>query len=166
MNKNLSLAIHYLVLLVLVYLVVFLKLGSFHIRWGDESMFVVNSYEMLHNGKWFSLYFNHAPDIYNTKPPMTNWLQIIFIKIAGFNEGSLRMPSAIANKISEHKIINKPEFWISIGLLYYFGGTFSLFITISIIKNIIPDITSNLWSINDFLAITGNILFFIGLRKN
>lgn len=65
-------------------------------RWWDESMFAVNTYEMLKNGKWFSLYFDGVPDLYNTKPPLTNWLQVFFVKIFGYNELSIRLPSALA----------------------------------------------------------------------
>lgn len=100
MNKKSGIYIQYLILLVLIYLVVFLKLGSFHMRWWDESMFAVNSYEMLHNGKWFSFYFDNRPDIYNTKPPLTSWLQILCVKIVGYNETALRLPSAIAACLS------------------------------------------------------------------
>lgn len=69
-------------------------------RWWDESMFAVNTYEMMQNGKWFSLYYNGAVDLFNTKPPLTNWLQILSVKIGGYNELSLRIPSAIATTLS------------------------------------------------------------------
>jgi 4-amino-4-deoxy-L-arabinose transferase-like glycosyltransferase len=72
-------------------------LGSFAIRWWDESMFAVNTYEMLHNGKYFSLYFDLIPDLYNTKPPLTSWLQLISVKLFGFSEFSIRFPSALAS---------------------------------------------------------------------
>lgn len=96
MNKRVPTILHYLLLLALIYFVVFLKLGSFHMRWWDESMFAVNTYEMLHNGKWFSLYFDDVPDLYNSKPPLTSWLQILFVNFFGFNELALRLPSALA----------------------------------------------------------------------
>lgn len=96
MDKRVIIAIHFLILLTLIYCVVLIKLGSFHLRWWDESMFAVNTYEMLQNGKWFSFYFDGVPDLYNTKPPLTSWLQILFIKIIGYNETALRLPSAIA----------------------------------------------------------------------
>lgn len=88
--------IHFFTLLVLSYLVLFLKIDSFHIRWWDESMFAVNTYEMIHNGKFFSLYFDNAPDLFNTKPPVTSWLQLVFVKLFGYNEMSIRLPSALA----------------------------------------------------------------------
>lgn len=91
---------HLLGLLILIYLVIFLKLDSFHIRWWDESMFAVNTYEMIHNGKYFSLYFDGIPDLFNTKPPLSIWLQIVFVKILGYNELAIRLPSAIASALT------------------------------------------------------------------
>ena len=69
-------------------------------RWWDESMFAVNTYEMMHNGKFFSAYFDGRPDLWNTKPPLTSWCQIIFVKLFGYNELALRLPSAIAAGLS------------------------------------------------------------------
>ncbi len=69
-------------------------------RWWDESMFAVNTYEMMHNGHYFSPHFNGAPDICNTKPPLTSWFQIISVKIFGYNEMALRLPSALAAAFS------------------------------------------------------------------
>lgn len=87
-------------LLVLTYLVVFVKLGAPHMRLWDESSFAVNAYEMMHNGKYFSAYMNGLPDLWNTKPPLMLWIQILFIKILGFNELAVRLPSAIAAAVS------------------------------------------------------------------
>jgi 4-amino-4-deoxy-L-arabinose transferase-like glycosyltransferase len=77
-------------------LVVFLKIDTYHMRWWDESMFAVNTYEMIQNGKYFSQTFYDAPDLINTKPPLTTWLQILFVKVLGYNEVAIRLPSAIA----------------------------------------------------------------------
>jgi 4-amino-4-deoxy-L-arabinose transferase-like glycosyltransferase len=65
-------------------------------RWWDESMFAVNAYEMMQTGEPFSLSFNGAADIYNQKPPMTVWLQVFFVKLFGYNEMAVRLPSAFA----------------------------------------------------------------------
>lgn len=69
-------------------------------RWWDESIFAVNTFEMMNNGKYFSSYFDGAVDLYNTKPPLSIWIQIIFAKLFGYNELSLRLPSAIAAFLS------------------------------------------------------------------
>lgn len=87
---------HLIVLLIFIYFVVFLKLNSFHMRWWDESMFAVNTFEMMNNGHYFSPYFNGLPDLMNTKPPLTSWIQICFVKLLGYNELALRLPSALA----------------------------------------------------------------------
>lgn len=97
---------HLLGLFILIYLVIFLKLDSFHMRWWDESMFAVNAYEMIHNGKYFSLYFDGVPDLFNTKPPLSIWLQIIFVKTLGYNELALRLPSAIASALTVLLLFN------------------------------------------------------------
>jgi len=63
-------------------------------------MFAVNTYEMMNNGHYFSLYFDGSPDLFNTKPPLTIWLQLLFSKIFGYNELSIRLPSAIFSSLS------------------------------------------------------------------
>jgi len=99
-NKNkISISIQVLVLLILIYLVVFVKLGAFHMRLWDESMFAVNTYEMIHNGNYFANYFDGHPDICNTKPVLTLWAQALCVKLFGYNELSLRLPSAIASSL-------------------------------------------------------------------
>lgn len=95
-KKNINIYYHILALGILIYFVVFLKIDSFSMRWWDESLFAVNTYEMIHNGKYFSAYFDNLPDIYNTKPPLINWCQIIFVRLFGYTELALRLPSAIA----------------------------------------------------------------------
>lgn len=92
--------LHLTTLLLLLFFIVFLKLNGFPMRWWDESMFATNTYEMIHNGKFFSLYFDSLPDLYNTKPPLTSWIQIPFVKLIGYNELALRLPSAIAAALS------------------------------------------------------------------
>lgn len=108
--------IELLVLSLLIYLVIFLKLDSFHMRWWDESMFAVNAYEMIQNGKFFAFYFDNAPDLFNSKPPLTVWLQVIFIKLLGYNELAIRLPSAIASAlvvwfVFDYLFKNHSRFW-------------------------------------------------------
>ncbi len=95
-DANKKIIYHLIGLSILVYFIVFLKLGAFHMRWWDESMFAVNTYEMMHNGHYFAPYFNGLPDMLNTKPPLTCWIQIVFVKLFGYNELALRLPSALA----------------------------------------------------------------------
>lgn len=86
----------FIILVVICYPVIFLKLDSFHIRWWDESVYAVNAYEMIENGKYFCPYFAGLPDYFNSKPPLLIWIQILFIKFFGYNELTVRMPSALA----------------------------------------------------------------------
>lgn len=120
MKKNINSFFSYTLLGLMIYLIIFLKLDSFHMRWWDESMYAVNSYEMIHNSNWFSFYYDNIPDLYNTKPPLTVWFQIVFIKAFGYNELALRLPSAIASCLTIiilfnflAKYFNKLWAWIS-----------------------------------------------------
>lgn len=90
----------YLFLFTCLYFVFFQHLDSFHIRNWDESLFAVNAYEMLNNGNFIVPYYKDSPDLWNSKPPMQIWSQIIFIKAIGFNELAIRLPSAIASSFS------------------------------------------------------------------
>ncbi|MDX1349643.1 MAG: glycosyltransferase family 39 protein, partial [Putridiphycobacter sp.] len=69
-------------------------------RFWDESMFAVNTYEMMKNGQYFALFFDGKPDLFNTKPPLTSWLQLLSVKALGYNEMAIRLPSALASIIS------------------------------------------------------------------
>jgi 4-amino-4-deoxy-L-arabinose transferase-like glycosyltransferase len=89
-------ALNYLILLVLIYFVVFAKLGDFPFRFWDESMFAVNAYEMEKNGNLMVPFFDNEVDLRNTKPLLLTWIQVGFIKLFGFSELTMRLPSAIA----------------------------------------------------------------------
>jgi 4-amino-4-deoxy-L-arabinose transferase-like glycosyltransferase len=69
-------------------------------RWWDESLFAVNTYEMIENGNYFAPYFGGFPDNLNTKPPLTLWFQMGFVKLLGFNELAIRLPSAITTVLT------------------------------------------------------------------
>lgn len=88
--------LHYLILIVLIYFVVFFKLGSFSFRLWDESMFAVNAYEMEKNENYMVPYFDNEVDWRNSKPLLLTWIQVGFIKLFGFSELIMRLPSAIA----------------------------------------------------------------------
>lgn len=90
----------YLLLFICIYYVFFQHLDSFHIRNWDESMFAVNAYEMGLNNNFSTPYYKNLPDLWNSKPPLQIWFQVIFIKLIGFNELAIRLPSAIASSLS------------------------------------------------------------------
>lgn len=59
-------------------------------------MFAVNACEMEKNGHYLTPYFDQEIDIRNTKPLLLTWIQVGFIKVFGFNELTMRLPSALA----------------------------------------------------------------------
>ncbi|MGB1103999.1 MAG: ArnT family glycosyltransferase [Crocinitomicaceae bacterium] len=84
-------------------------------RFWDESIFAVNTFEMMENRQYFPSFYDGQPDLYNTKPPLLNWLQIIASHIFGYNELSMRLPWAIGAGLSVLAIFNF--------LKKYFGHT-------------------------------------------
>ena len=80
----------------LVAIPIFLHLDKQPVRIWDEARLAINAYEMNKNGNLLVTHFEGAPDMWNTKPPLMIWLQVLFIKILGFNELAIRLPSAIA----------------------------------------------------------------------
>jgi len=87
------------VIALLLYLIFLLQLAGFTIRPWDESNYAVNAYEMLQRHEYFVRYFNGGID-YNCKPLLTEWVQMLFVKILGFNELAIRLPSALAGMLT------------------------------------------------------------------
>ena len=83
-------------MVVLCYIPLFGHLGNLAIRIYDESRLASNAYLMHKNGNWLVTYFDGKPDMWNTKPPLMIWLQVLFIKLIGFSELAIRLPSAIS----------------------------------------------------------------------
>ncbi len=92
-NRNYIL---FALLLVLIYFPIFLHLTYMPIRMWDESITGVNAIEMASNHHYFVTYIDGHPDMYNCKPPLLLWCIVLSIKIFGFSELALRLPSAIA----------------------------------------------------------------------
>lgn len=88
--------IKYLVLIAILYYPIFGRLESIPIRQYDEARLAHNAYEMSKDGNYLVTHFDGKPDMWNTKPPLMIWLQVISIKIFGFSELPIRLPSAIA----------------------------------------------------------------------
>jgi len=98
-SKQTKYLLYFLVALVL-YFVFFHRLDSFYLRTWDESVYSVYSYEMMHNGNYLVPSINGMVDHLNDKPPLFFWAQIVFIKLIGYNELSVRMPSAICGALT------------------------------------------------------------------
>lgn len=119
----------WILLLIPIYLFIFLKLDSFHVRLWDESYFAVHATEMLLNDSWLIPYFDGEPVNGGTKPPIQNWLQIVFMKMIGINELALRLPSAIATGVSvllvfhwSRRYFGEVAAWASSMVLLTFSG--------------------------------------------
>jgi 4-amino-4-deoxy-L-arabinose transferase-like glycosyltransferase len=77
-----------------------LKLDVLSIRLWDEARNAVNAAEMAQTGNLLVRTFNFEPETYNLKPPLLTWLQAFFIKVLGYNELAIRLPSVIASILS------------------------------------------------------------------
>lgn len=77
----------------------FYKLNELPVVQWDESRLAVNAAEMYQNGNFLVTTFENNPDLYNTKPPLMIWLQVMSAYIFGMNEFSLRFPAALAGFI-------------------------------------------------------------------
>src|SRR5687768_3121088 len=98
-GSNLYFFIVTILLIGALYPVVFLKLDSFSLRLWDESMFAMNTFEMIHNDEWFLPLYNGTADLWNSKPPLFLVTQMLSVKLLGYNELALRLPSAIATTL-------------------------------------------------------------------
>lgn len=83
-------------LAVLVYFPLFYNLDRLPLMQFDEARVAMSSYEMSENLNPLVVHYGGAPDMWSTKPPLTNWAQVFFIKTLGLNVLSVRLPSALA----------------------------------------------------------------------
>lgn len=84
------------ILVVIIYFMAFHNLGYLSIRDWDESRLACNAFEMIQTCNPIVTYFDGNPEMWNTKPPLMIWLQVISIKIFGYTEFAIRFPSALA----------------------------------------------------------------------
>lgn len=80
----------------LIYFILFGWLDWLPLRKYDEVRLAINAVEMFKNGNFIVTYFNGEPEMWNTKPPLFIWIQVLFVKLLGVNEVAIRLPSAIA----------------------------------------------------------------------
>jgi 4-amino-4-deoxy-L-arabinose transferase-like glycosyltransferase len=85
-----------IVLITGICLVFFQNLGTLPLELWDESRNAVNSMEMLWNGNFLVTHFDGSPDMWNTKPPLLIWLQVLSMSVFGVSEFAVRLPSALA----------------------------------------------------------------------
>lgn len=84
------------VLLATLAYIAFGNLGVWHIEDYDEARHGVNAYEMIKNNDYLVHTYQGAPDLWNTKPPMSFWLIALSYRIFGYNAFALRFFSALA----------------------------------------------------------------------
>ena len=78
----------------------FWKLGDAPLRNWDEARYGQNAFEMLENGDYFNYYYLGKLDLWNAKPPLMIWSIALSSKAFGFNEFSLRLPSALSGVVA------------------------------------------------------------------
>jgi 4-amino-4-deoxy-L-arabinose transferase-like glycosyltransferase len=94
-EKTINFLKYFLPILLLLF-PVFGHLGALPIQLWDESRLALNALEMFENGDYLVTFYDGAPDLWNTKPPMLIWMQVLSLKLFGISEASLRFPSALA----------------------------------------------------------------------
>lgn len=77
-------------------LLLVLDLGRNPIQFWDESRLAVNAAEMEQSGNWLVTQFQGSPDLWNTKPPLLIWLQALSLKMLGYSEWAIRLPTMLA----------------------------------------------------------------------
>ncbi len=96
MKQLISKYFKFIILAALVYMPVFGHLNTLPIRLWDEARVAMNAYEMHDDGDYIVTHYDGKPDMWNTKPPLLIWFQVMFMKFLGVNELSVRLPSAFA----------------------------------------------------------------------
>lgn len=84
-----------LLFLVACYPVFFFRLHLPSIRMWDESRRAINALEMSINNNWLVTHYDGQPDMVGTKPPLLIWCIVLAMRVFGYNEFALRLPSAI-----------------------------------------------------------------------
>jgi len=114
----------FLLFCLLLYFPLFLHLDQLSLRLWDESRRAVNAFEMVQNGNWLVTHYEGRPDMWGTKPPLLIWCQAIAMKLLGFNELAVRLPSALAALATvfllvlfSSKVLKKPSIGFLAGLV-------------------------------------------------
>lgn len=82
--------------LVCVALFCFYHLGYDELNSWDEARHGVSAYEMLQTGDFIVTTWDHSPDYWNLKPPLSEWCIALGYKLFGYNAFGLRFYSALA----------------------------------------------------------------------
>lgn len=82
--------------ILLVCFPLFYNLDALVIRMWDEARLAQNATQMYENGNIWVPHCYHLPDMWNTKPPLMIWLQVLFMHWVGINEWAIRLPAALS----------------------------------------------------------------------
>lgn len=97
MKRNTFLTVLFIsIFAVACYFPLFLHLDHMSVRLWDEGRRAVNAFEMAQSGNYLVTSYEGEPELWGTKPPFLIWCQAFFMKIIGYNEVALRLPSALA----------------------------------------------------------------------
>lgn len=97
---------------VLAYFPLFIDLDVLPLRMWDESRLAVGAYEMLKNHQYLVPYFDGAPDLWSTKPPLLIWIQALLFKVMGPGELALRLPSAVCAFLTGTMLVHVGIHWL------------------------------------------------------
>lgn len=86
-----------IILLPVLYVMLIHKVGSYPILIWDEARLAVNAAEMDQNSKWLVTYFEGKPEMWNTKPPLIIWLEVLSLRLFGYSETAFRLPTMMAS---------------------------------------------------------------------
>jgi 4-amino-4-deoxy-L-arabinose transferase-like glycosyltransferase len=95
-SKKILLLLELLVVLSLCYFPLCYRIDSLSLRQYDEARNAVNAIEMLQNKNYIVRYYENMPEVYETKPPLLIWLQVISMKVFGLNELAIRFPVVLS----------------------------------------------------------------------
>ncbi len=99
-RPKLQTALIFIGLCFLAYFPIFFALDHLSLQFWDESRLANNALSMYYDGDYIVTHFEGNPDLWNTKPPLMIWLQVMFMKITGISILAVRLPSAIAAMIT------------------------------------------------------------------
>lgn len=86
----------FITIFLLSYFPLFYRLDSRVLRTWDESRTAASAVEMIQKKNFLVRHFEGNPDMWDSKPPLMQWMQIPLIHMFGINELAVRLPSAIA----------------------------------------------------------------------
>ncbi len=83
-------------LALLCYFVIFWQLNTTIMREWDEARNATHAINMIANGNYLVRMYEGHPDMWETKPPLFIWLQVLCVKLFGTSLWVFRLPSALA----------------------------------------------------------------------